>query len=202
MREATPDHFDIHWDGKVNVPADGEYTLTLNADDRATVYWKTAEDSWDTLLHYDKSASANPKAKTILRLHKGDNINLQIDYHEEDLEAAISLKWSKDGGEEIPVPGYWEGFVSWDRTTRCFTTNDNNLYIIEFKRPDRNKPLVIENMPKINPKAKFHLKDDWGYWGKLKWKQDKHGTLTIDFSSITQELLNHLENAWVIQVTD
>ena len=202
MREATPDHFDIHWDGEVNVPADGDYTLTLNADDKATVYWKTAEDNWDTLLHYDKSAPANPKAKTILKLHKDDKIILQIDYHEEDLEANISLKWSKDGGEATPVPGYWKGFVSWDRTTRCFTTNDNNLYIIEFKRPDRNKPLVIENMPRINPKATFHLEDDWGYWGKLKWKQDKHGPLTIDFSSITQELLNHLENAWVIQVTD
>lgn len=55
-------------------------------------------------------------------------------------------------------------------------------------------------MPKINPKAIFRLMDDWGYWGKLKWKQDKYGTLTIDFSNITQELLNHLENAWVIEV--
>jgi hypothetical protein len=55
-------------------------------------------------------------------------------------------------------------------------------------------------MPKINPKSTFHLLDDWAYWGKLKWKQDRHGTLTIDFSNIPQELLNHLENAWVIEV--
>ncbi|MBO6081249.1 MAG: alpha-L-fucosidase [Bacteroidales bacterium] len=200
MREATPDHFDIHWDGEVTVPFDGEYTLTLKADDKATVYRKTAEDRWDTLLHYDKSASINPKAQTVLKLQKGETIFLQIEYHEEDLEASISLKWSKDGGEATPVPGYWEGNVLWDRTTRCFTTRDNDLYIIEFNRPDRNKPLVIKNMPRINPKAIFRLVDDWAYWGKLKWKQDKHGTLTIDFSNIPQKLLNHLENAWVIQV--
>lgn len=57
-------------------------------------------------------------------------------------------------------------------------------------------------MPKINPKATFRLLEDWGYNAKLKWKQDKEGTLTIDFSSITQELLNHLEHAWVIEVTE
>ena len=200
MREAASDHFDIHWDGEVKVPADGEYTLTLNADDRATVYIKTAEDSWDTLLHYDKNASSNPKANTVLNLHKDERISLQIDFHEEDLEAAISLKWSKNGGEAVPIPGRWRGNVFWDRTIRCFTTNHNDLYIIEFKRPSRDKPLTIKDMPKINPKATFHLLDDWAYWGKLKWKQDRHGTLTIDFSNIPQELLNHLENAWVIEV--
>ena len=199
MREATPDHFDIHWDGKVNVPDDGEYTLTLNADDKATVYWKTAEDSWDTLLHYDKSAPANPKAKTILKLHKGDKIILQIDYHEEDLEANISLKWSKDGGEAIPVPGYWNGFVSWDRTTRCFTTRDDDLFIIEFKKPDRTKPLVIKDMPKLNPYSKMVL---LGTAENLKWKQDKRGTLTIDFSNINQKLIDAIEHAWVIMVCD
>ena len=202
MREATSDHFDIHWDGVVKVPADGEYMLTLNADDWATVYIETAENSWDTLLHYDKNASSNSKANTVLNLHKDERISLQIDFHEEDLEAAISLKWSKDGGEAVPIPGHWRGNVFWDRTIRCFTTNhnDNDLYIIEFKRPSRDKQLTIKNMPKINPKAIFRLLDDWGYGGKLKWKQDKYGTLTIDFSNITQELLNHLENAWVIEV--
>ena len=34
----------------------------------------------------------------------------------------------------------------------------------------------------------------------LKWKQDKKGTVTIDFSDIDTKKLNELENAWVIRV--
>ena len=198
MRSVTPDHFDIQWDGSVMVPDDGEYTLTLNADDRATVYLKTAEDKWDTLLHYDKSASANPKAQTTLKLHKDEFIHFKIDYHEEDLEANISLKWSKDGGEATPVPGVWKGFVNWNRTTRCFTTKDDDLFIIEFNKPDRTEPLVIENMPKIKPYSKMILLGTPK--GELKWKQDKHGTLTIDFSHVNQKLIDAVEHAWVIMV--
>ena len=198
MRSVTPDHFDIQWDGSVMVPDDGEYTLTLNADDRATVYLKTAEDKWDTLLHYDKSASANPKSQTTLKLHKDEFIHFKIDYHEEDLEANISLKWSKDGGEATPVPGVWKGFVNWNRTTRCFTTKNDDLYIIEFNKPDRTEPLVIENMPKIKPYSKMILLGTPK--GELKWKQDKHGTLTIDFSHVNQKLIDAVEHAWVIMV--
>ncbi|MBO4488430.1 MAG: hypothetical protein J5741_02090, partial [Bacteroidales bacterium] len=172
--------------------------LTLNADDRATVYLKTAEDKWDTLLHYDKSASANPKAQTTLKLHKDEFIHFKIDYHEEDLEANISLKWSKDGGEATPVPGVWKGFVNWNRTTRCFTTKDDDLFIIEFNKPDRTEPLVIENMPKIKPYSKMILLGTPK--GELKWKQDKHGTLTIDFSHVNQKLIDAVEHAWVIMV--
>ncbi len=197
MRSVTPDHFDIQWDGSVMVPDDGEYMLTLNADDRATVYLKTAEDKWDTLLHYDKSASANPKAQTTLKLHKDEFIHFKIDYHEEDLEANISLKWSKDGGEATPVPGVWKGFVNWNRTTRCFTTKNDDLYIIEFNRPDPNKPLVIKDMLKLNPHSRMIL---LGTPNDLKWKQDKHGTLTIDFSHVNQKLIDAVEHAWVIMV--
>ena len=37
-------------------------------------------------------------------------------------------------------------------------------------------------------------------YNMLKWKQDKKGTVTIDFSSIDTKKLNALENAWVIKV--
>lgn len=201
LREVTPDYFDIRWDGAVIVPEDGEYTLTLKADDRATVYRITEDkDSFDTLLHYDKNATTNPKAQAVLNLHKDDKIVLRIVYYEDDLEASISLKWSKDGGEAIPISADWESYVFWGRATRCFTTHNNDLYIIEFNRPERNKPLVIKNMPKINPTATVRLLHDWGFLGAFKWEQDKNGTLTIDLPSVTQSILDHLENAWVIKV--
>ena len=202
LRGVSTDHFDISWWGVVEVPEDGKYTLMAHADDRVSVYGGTNPDVWDTLLYYDKNAVSNPKGQTVMELHKDDELTLIVNYHEKDMEATVSLMWSKDGEEPTPMPSFWGGKVYWDRTTRCFTNKDSNLYIIEFERPNRTNPLVIENMPMISPEATFRLLEDWGYNAKLKWKQDKHGTLTIDFSSITQELLNYLENAWVIEVTD
>ncbi len=202
LRSVSTDHFTIHWSGEVVIPEDGQYTLTLIADDKAFVYKETFKMIWDNVLRYEKDASKNPLSQTILTLQKGEILPLLVEFQEKDLEASISLKWSKDGGEPTPIPANWDGGVYWDKTVRCFTTKNNNLYIIEFERPDCTKPLQIYNMPKINPKATFRLLEDWGYNAKLKWKQDKDGTLTIDFSSITQELLNHLEHAWVIEVTE
>jgi len=200
IKDVSTDHFAIHWSGDVTVPADGDYTLSLTADDRAYVYRENANKTWDTLLSYDKNAPSNPKAQTVLSLHKDDKLSFLVEYIENDLEASVSLKWSKEGEDPTPIPATWDGGIYWDRTTRCFTTHNNDLYIIEFKRPDRSEPLVINNMPKINPEATFRLLEDWGYNGKLKWEQDNDGTLTLDFSSITQELLDYLENAWVIRV--
>lgn len=202
LRSVSTDHFTIHWSGEVVIPEDGQYTLTLIADDKAFVYKETFKMIWDNVLRYEKDASKNPLSQTVLTLQKGEILPLLVEFQEKDLEASISLKWSKDGGEPIPIPANWDGGIYWDKTVRCFTTKNNNLYIIEFERPDCTKPLQIYNMPKINPKATFRLLEDWGYNAKLKWKQDKDGTLTIDFSSITQELLNHLEHAWVIEVMD
>ncbi|MCR4825802.1 MAG: alpha-L-fucosidase [Bacteroidales bacterium] len=208
--EATPDHFDLHLEGEVTVPADGNYTLTLNSDDEAIVYRETAPNKWDTLLHYDKNATSNPKAQTVLKLYKNEELSLRVDYHEEDLEATVSLKWSKDGEESVPIPTLWLGDIRWKKPTRCFTTKDDNLYIIEFERPDPRNPLVIKNMPKLNPKAEMIFlgtEEDVVFQGQkgvkynmLKWKQDKKGTLTIDFSCIDTKKLNVLENAWVIKV--
>jgi hypothetical protein len=202
LREVSTDHFLVHWDGEVPISEDGKYTLTLSADDKAFVYAEMANEEWEKLLFYDKNASENPQAQAVLTLHKGDTLSLLVEFQEKDLEASVSLKWSKDGGEPTPIPATWYGGVYWDRTTRCFTTKDNNLYIIEFKRPNRSIPLEIDFMPTINPKAKFRLLEDWGYDAKLKWEQDKNGTLTIDFSGVTQELLDYLENAWVIEISD
>ena len=202
LRCVSTDHFTIHWSGEVVIPEDGQYTLTLIADDKAFVYKETFKMIWDNVLRYDKDASKNPLSQTVLTLQKGEILPLLVEFQEKDLEASISLKWSKDGEEPTPIPANWDGGIYWDKTVRCFTTKNNNLYIIEFERPDCTKPLQIYNMPKINPKATFRLLEDWGYNAKLKWKQDKDGTLTIDFSNITQELLNHLEHAWVIEVMD
>jgi alpha-L-fucosidase len=212
LRGVSTDHFTIHWDGDVVIPEDGEYTLTLNADDKAFVYIETADKEWETLLRYDKDASENPQSQIVMTLHKGEILRLLVEFQEKDLEASISLKWSKDGEEPTPIPADWNGGIYWDNTVRCFTVKEGSFYIIEFERPDPYKPLVIEDMPKLNPKAEMILlgteeeMDFQGYKGVkyniLKWMQDKIGTVTIDFSAIDPKKLNELENAWVIRVVD
>ena len=198
---ATPDHFDIQLDARrIDVPEDGIYTLYASADDRITVYGGVGDDqkAWDTLLCFDKNVSSNPKAQTVMRLRKGDKLNLFVDYHEEDLEATVSLKWSHNGGEIVPIEDIWTGNVIWKETTRCFTIKGNSLYIIEFERPDCTKPLVINNMPKLNHKAKMRLLGI--FQGNLNWKQNRDRELIIDFSKVSFHDINVLENAWVIEV--
>lgn len=212
LRGVSTDHFTIHWDGDVVIPENGEYTLTLTADDKAFVYRETTNKKWETLLRYNKDTLENPQSQTVLTLHKGDILPLLVEFQEKDIEASISLKWSKDGEEPTPIPADWNGGIYWDNTVRCFTVKEGSFYIIEFERPDPYKPLVIENMPKLKPKEEMILLgteyevDFHGYKGQaynlLKWKQDRKGTVTIDFSAIDPMKLNELENAWVIRVID
>ena len=209
MRGVTPDHFDIHWSSTITAPADGKYTFFISADDAMTMTRRITYTE-DTLLYVSKDGIGRQIPRETFYLPKGEKMNLEVYYHEEDLEATASLKWRCDGSKITPVPAKWSGTVTWERTSRCFTTKDNNLYIIEFERPDPRNPLVIKNMPKLNPKAEMILlgtEDELDFQGNkgikynmLKWKQDKKGTVTIDFSSIDTKKLNELENAWVVKV--
>ena len=211
MKGVSTDNFYITWTGNFQIEEDGAYTLFATADDSMTVCLSVNGEPLFHLLNIDK----NPSVKTNFaqsNLHKGDSVFMVVFYHEKDLEASASLLWRKNEGKFTPIEADWDGTVTWERTTRCFTTKGNDLYIIEFERPDRTKPLVIKNMPKLNPKAEMILLgteeeiDFQGHKGvkynMLKWKQDKKGTVTIDFSSIDTKKLNELENAWVIRVVD
>ena len=218
MREVSPDNFMIQWGGGIHITKAGEYTFAANADDEMFVWYmlnpysdrdRTIED---TLVYSNKNNDYKSNEHNTLKLNVGDYLAFLVVYKENDLEASSSLTWSCDGNEPMPVPAEWTGTVYWERTTRCFTTKDDNLYIIEFERPDRTKPLVIKNMPKLNPKAEMILlgtEEEMDFLGNkglkynmLKWKQDKKGTVTIDFSSINTKKMNELDNAWVIRVVD
>ena len=197
MPGVSSDNFYITWTGHFQIEEDGNYTLFAAADDSMTVYISVNGEHLFQLFNIDK----NPSIKTDFAqryLHKGDSVFMVVFYHEKDLEASASLLWRKDEGKFTPIEADWDGNILWERTTRCFTTKDNDLFIIEFKKPDRTKPLVIKNMPKINPRKMVLL----GTPNDLKWKQDKHGTLTIDFSNVNQKLIDAIEHAWVIMVCD
>ncbi len=209
MRGVSTDHFNIHWSCTITAPAEGKYTLSASADD-AMMVTRRITYTEDTLLHVSKDNTERQIPKETIYLQKGETLNLEVYYQEKDLEATALLTWSRDGEEEVPIPAIWKGTITWDKTTRCFTTKDDNLYIIEFERPSQLAPLIIKNMPRLNPKSEMILlgtEDEVDFQGlkgvkynMLKWKQDKKGTVTIDFSGIDPKKLDELENAWVIKV--
>ncbi len=204
LREMPVDNFDIHWKGSFKAPKDGTYRFKAVANDEMTV-----AGNGDTILYYNSNWAENTPWYEV-HLAKGENYQLDVWYHEKDLEATASLLVSVDGGDFEPVSSNWISEITWQTTTRCFTTREDNFYIIEFERPSQLTPLVIKNMPKLNPKADMILLgteeevDFQGFKGvkynMLKWKQDRKGNVTIDFSSIDPEKLDRLENAWVIEV--
>ena len=204
LREMPVDNFDIHWKGVFKAPKDGTYRFKAVANDEMTV-----AGNGDTILYYNSNWAENTPWHEV-HLANGENYQLDVWYHEKDLEATASLLVSVDGGDFEPVSSNWISEITWQTTTRCFTTREDNFYIIEFERPDPRKPLVIKDMPKLNPKDGMILlgtEYEVDYHGEkgeaytmLKWKQDKKGTVTIDFSDIDTKKLNELENAWVIRV--
>ena len=187
------DNFTIEWTGEVQVPATQEYIVRVSGDDEVSVF---TEDDGELLLHYRHDWAENPQRGGRVTLERGSTWPLRVKYREGDLEATVSLTWSRDGGKTFePVPANWKGTASWQRTTRCFTQKGGDVYIIEFERPGQQ--LVIEGMPLLPKKATLQM---LGTSAQLKWKQKKDGRLTIDLSTVDTKELNALEHAWVIRV--
>ncbi|MBO4752788.1 MAG: alpha-L-fucosidase [Bacteroidales bacterium] len=213
LAEMPVDNFDLHWQGSVSAPEEGDYIFRIEANDEATVSYSRSNSTDaivagvgmsdlerrkmnDTLLCYNHGWAENGDAEHTLHLRKNEDHLFFVDYHERDLEAAVNFSWSRDGGKSFePVPAQWRGTAAWQRTIRCFTTKDDHLYIIEFDRPGQT--LVLPDMPRLKKGTKVTL---LGTKGDLKWKQKKDGTLSIDLSSLNPDEFNALDHAWVLKI--
>ena len=186
------DHFSIHWSGTVMTPEDGEYTINVVADDQATVVLNHRDS-----LFYNHSWADNAADTKQIVLRKGERMDVEVFYQEKDLEASIALKWKRNNEDYSPIPALdgWKGTAEWQHVTRCFTTKDGHLYIIEFNRPGQT--LSIPNMPLLKKGSGVTL---LGTKGDLKWKQQKDGTLSIDLSSLNPDEFNALDHAWVFRI--
>ncbi len=184
------DNFSISWTGNIEIPHNGNYVFKIEGNDEAIVY---LQDS--LLLYYYHGWAENKDAKKNIHLNKGIS-SFKVNYIEKDLEASVRFSWSQDNGETFsPVIANWEGTVKWDKTIRCFTRQKNNLYIIEFNRP--NQILIIPNILNLNKKAKIKILGTSTY---LQWKQKRDGTLIINTDSVNPIEMNNLDNAWVLKV--
>ncbi|MBR1549485.1 MAG: alpha-L-fucosidase [Bacteroidales bacterium] len=185
------DNFEIRWEGVTGPtpPKAGDYIIRIEGDDEV---WLTG--SVDT-LYYNHAWAENNNTATV-HLDGNHVLALYVRYREKDLEAAVHVDWSRDGGRTFtPVYADWHGTASWERTLRCFTTKGGNLYVIEFERPGQT--VVIPNMPRLQKGAAVTL---LGTTGTTKWKQKKDGTLKLDLSGLNQKELNALDHAWVFKI--
>jgi len=197
------DHFTIEWEGDILVPETGDYLVRVEADDEVSVFSNDdssfrATDGGELLMHYRKDWAENPTSERTFHLEKGKIWSLRLAYREGDLEATLRFTWSRDGGKTFePVPTEWRGAAFWSRPLRCFTTRDDNIYVIEFERPDRT--LTLSCIPKLKKGTRISL---LGTTANLTWKQKKDGTLTIDLSDIDPKEMNALDHAWVFKITN
>lgn len=192
------DHFGIEWQGVAEVPADGDYTIRLATCDHAVLLGANG----DTLLGDSPSADWTTVAEGLttvrertLHLRRGA-LPLRLSYREDDMEAAVRLEWSRDGGRTFsPIAAEWKGTASWQHTNRCFTTRDGNLYVIEFEQPYGE--IVIPGMPRLERGTTIAL---LGCDGTLRWRQKRDGTLVVDVTKVPPEQLRALHHAWVLRI--
>ena len=189
LKEMPVDNFEIHWHGIYNAPAKGWYRFKAVADDEVTV-----THNGDTILYFNNAWAENRPGTKIL-LKQNQAIELDVWYREKDLEAKAALYVSNDGDDYVLADGEWHGTATWQRTLRCFTQKGDNLYVIEFERPGRS--LTIPDMPRLKKDAAITL---FGTTARLKWKQQKDGSLSIDLSTVDPKEMNALGHAWVLKI--
>lgn len=186
------DRFDVRWQGIVYAPQSGDYTLRVEGDDEMWVV-----HDGDTLLYHNHAWADNSRSQTTMHLDKGESLALEVILREKEMEATAHLDWSLDGGATYSaVPAQWHGEVTWDRTSRCFTRQGNDWYIIEFDRPGQQ--VEIDGLPQLPKGTTIRL---LGTSTPARWHQRRNGRLNIDLSSLDHAELNALENAWVFKVS-
>lgn len=92
-----PDFLFVRWTGKIRIPRDGKYTLSLQSDDgsRAFINGQQIVDNGGTHAMDEKSGEVELKA--------GDH-DLKIEYFENNGGGGCQFRWSGPGVEKQIVP--------------------------------------------------------------------------------------------------
>lgn len=91
-------NFAIRYTGSLNVVEEAEYELCVNSDDGSRVYLE------DTLVVDNDHADEAREGCELVYLESGEYM-LRVEYFQgTSPEVALTLSWSKDGGEKAVVP--------------------------------------------------------------------------------------------------
>ena len=187
LREMTVDNFDIIFTADITVEESGIYTLRAEGNDEISL-----------LINGEQLLHATTDSPDTLRVEfkNGQRLQLQAEYREVDLEAVARLQWRTPGQSHYrPIEADWSMDACWYAADRCFTTQGDTLYVIEFERPGAT--VEIPKMERLPKGAKVQL---LGTTALCKWKQKKDGALVIDLNALNRHEVNALDHAWVFRI--
>lgn len=207
----TYDHFQIRWEGKLLAPVSGEYIFEAKADEFMTLWidGKKIFSNWVSAENSDSNAQEAADAQALkgtIRLEKGKQYNIKIEYEEKTHEARATLYWSYPNQEKQVIPGqYFQtpesagsqpgllGVYTCEKPYIAYTTQPGKLYAINLEFPDNQLVLPVEK-PKGNAKVRFlDLKEM-----ELPWKY-VNNQLIIDTSGIPFSAIQS-KGAWVFEI--
>lgn len=192
IRGMTYDHFHIEWEGTVTPRFDETYTLSLDADDKATI-----------ILDDDTLITATQKNSTKdIRLKKGQPYRVKVVYEEESQDAHIHLFWSSKSQTLSPIAAD-HGFKA---TYSCrpaqvaYTRQGSTLYAILLNPPLQEVSLraALENYTALTHSPSIHHINLIGNEGDLTWNiRDRELVIQVDWTS---PRLFEVKGPWVFRI--
>lgn len=185
-KKISYDNFTAKWEGVITPEYSEKYTFEVTVDDDVEVLLNNKP-----IINYvkEKANSAEGNAqeaanfgatKATVKLKKGKNYSLVVNYKEKNLEAVMKLLWSSKSQPLEAVPakrtdGYNAEYTCMQPWV-CFTTKESDLYAITLRFPE--DLLVLKDLPEPKKDMKVTM---LGCEKELPWKYE-NGKLEINTS--------------------
>lgn len=202
IKGMTYDHFNVHWEGRVEPLYTERYTFQVEVDDDVVV---TLDG--DTLIAHFKDVADAPASNAqaarnyastsaAVTLQRGKSYRIEVSYREKDLEARMRLRWSSKSQRPQPVPavGGWSGSYRCLAPSLCYTRQGDTLYAIALQAP--GETLALHHLP-IPPKGmKVKL---LGCERPVEWHYSE-GVLYLHTGGLSYADLAHCQGAWTFRI--
>ncbi|MBR1775256.1 MAG: alpha-L-fucosidase [Bacteroidales bacterium] len=177
VKNCSEDNFSISWTNTYIPKEDESLTFSLDVDDEAEIY--ISESGKQT--YYGK-ATKDSVLEFTYDFKKDKTYSININYKEVDIDAHLSFLAKDNDKKTFAFKGDkdWKGKVTWRQPTKFYTTNNNNLYIIETQDLEKQLSVFLDEKPNKDMKITLLGSENID----LPWKY-KNEILTIDLSALT-----------------
>lgn len=195
-RTIAYDNFSAIWSGTVVPTHSADYTFRLAADDSASFSIQDLDDASSRNIFL---ISTKDTQQIHIPLVAGHRYLIFVNYSERDLEATVSLTWSRHGMKEEPVRTIsgWEATFACEQPYVCYTRKGNDLYAIMLGWED-NPTLPWSDA--INPQMEISL---LGCSKNIPWNYDPaKERITINTDNLTYSDISNSRAAWIFRLKD